>query len=239
MVEAVLFDFGGTLFDYEPSNYSLLGDVARKFGKDIQDTDPILSLAFQRQEEYIHSLLLQKKEYSMHWITDKDWRKGDDILLEAIGIHSKEAKEALAQRFHDRKIFHYTLFPDAYSTLEVLQSLGIKLGLVSNLSAKNVPGRYKMLEEHNLTQFFSSIVLSGERGVSKPNPKVFEFALEELSIKNPHDVYFVGDSYIFDVIGARNAGIGIPILIDTNKGREVDCIVIQSLSEILELIKNI
>jgi hypothetical protein len=32
MVEAVLFVFGGTLFDYKPTNYEILESIARKFG---------------------------------------------------------------------------------------------------------------------------------------------------------------------------------------------------------------
>jgi putative hydrolase of the HAD superfamily len=237
MIEAVLFDFGGTLFDYEPSNYSILAAVAREFGKTIKDTDPILSIAFQRQEEYIHELLLQKKEYSMRWMTDEDWRRGDDILLDTLNIHSKGAKLSLAERFHNRKMHDYSLFPDAHTTLEILQSRGLKLGILSNLPAKYVPDRYKMIEEHNLTPFFSTIVLSGERGVSKPNPKIFTIALEELGVSDPKKVIYVGDTYVFDVVGARNAGL-IPILLDTNKGRNVDCYVIKCLSELVEMAKK-
>ncbi|MBN2157577.1 MAG: HAD family hydrolase [Candidatus Lokiarchaeota archaeon] len=235
MVDAVLFDFGGTLFDYYPSNYSILGSVARQFGKNIQDTDPILSIAFQKQEEYIHTLLLQKKEYSTGWMTDQDWRRGDEILLETVGIHSTEAKEILAKRFLARKMHHYKIFPDAISTLEVLRKNEIKLGLVSNLPKKHVQDRYKMLNHSKLTEFFSSIVLSGERGVAKPNPAIFKIALEELHVNSPNNVFHVGDSYIFDAIGAKNSGI-TPILLDPNKGRVCDCTIIASLSEILNLL---
>ena len=94
-----------------------------------------------------------------------------------------------------------------------------------------------MLEEHNLTQFFSSIVLSGERGVAKPNPKIFAIALDELRISNPKNVFDVGDTYVFDVIGARNSRI-TPILIDTNKGRDCDCEIIGSLSEVIRIVKK-
>ncbi|MHA1111310.1 MAG: HAD family hydrolase [Promethearchaeota archaeon] len=236
MIEAVLFDFGGTLFDYEPTNYFILGSVAREFGMDIKDTDPILSLAFQKQEEFVHTLFLKQTEFKPGWMTDEDWRRGDEILLETLDLHSQEAKDALAQRFLARDYYCYTLFPDAYSTLDSFKKAGVKLGIVSNLGEKSVPARYKMLEEHNLTHFFSSIVLSGERGVSKPNPKIFSIALEELEISNPQNVYHVGDSYIFDVIGARDSGIN-PILIDANKGRTHDCWVIGSLSETLTLLE--
>jgi putative hydrolase of the HAD superfamily len=237
MVEAVLFDFGGTLFDYEPSNYSILGNVARQFGKNIKDTDPILSVAFQRQEDFIYTLFQKQKEFKSGWITEENWRRGDEILLETIGLHSQESKDILAQRWHARDYFYcYKLFPDAYSTLDSLTRLGVKLGIVSNLGERGVPRRYEMIKEHNLTQFFSTIVLSGERGVAKPNPKIFSIALGELEVKSPKNVYHVGDSYVFDVLGARDSGI-IPILLDTNKGSTRKCKIIGSLSEILTLLK--
>lgn len=235
MVEAVLFDFGGTLFDFWPSNYSILGDVAREFGMKVEDTDPRLSLAFQKQEEFIHSLLLQKEKYSVRLMSSEDWKKCDDILLDELEIHSKEAKQRLYDKFQERSYYEYTLFPDTFNTLKTIKDAGIKLGLVSNLGKKGVPLRYRMLDENNLTQFFSSIVLSGERGVAKPNPRIFEIALEELEINNPNNVYHVGDSYYFDVVGARKVGIQ-GVLLDPIKGRRCDCEVISSPSGILTLL---
>jgi len=236
MTEAVLFDFGGTLFDYNPTNYSILADVAREFGLTIENSDPLLSRAFQLQEEYIHSLMIERNEFSMDWMTSHDWRRCDEILLKTLNIKSQLALEMLVKKFQARGMFHYKIFPDTYSTLKSLKDSGIKLGVVSNLPAKYVPDRYKMLKQYNLVQFFSSIVLSGERGVSKPNPEIFLIALKELGVSLPDQVYHIGDSYIFDVIGAKNSSI-IPILFDPNKGRNCDCRSIRSLSEIIEIIK--
>ena len=116
-----------------------------------------------------------------------------------------------------------------------MKNAGIKIGLVSNLGKKNIQKRYDMLDEFNLTQFFSSIILSGEIGVHKPDSKVFSAALDELNIRNPKDVYHVGDSYYFDVLGARKLGI-VGVLLDTNKGRICDCEIIGSPSGILPLL---
>ena len=134
--------------------------------------------------------------------------------------------------FDSNEAWQYT------SVINKLKKDGIKLGIVSNLDANGVTDRYKMLKGNNLTQFFTSIVLSGEIGVSKPDPKIFSIALEELEIRSPQNVFHVGDSYIFDVLGAKDSGI-IPILIDTNKGRKLDCQIIGSLSEIITLVKEI
>ncbi len=234
-VEAVLFDFGGTLFDFKPSNYHILGSVAREFGMDIKDTDPRLSLAFQKQEEYIHTLMLQKKNYSIRSMTPQDWKNCDDVLLESLGIHSQAVKQRLYEKFQERSYWVYIIFPDTFDTLKTLKEAGIKIGLVTNLGERGVPKRYEMLDEFNLTQFFSSIVMSGERGIEKPDPKIFSITLEELNVKDPSKVYHVGDSYYMDVQGARKLGI-TGVLLDTNKGRKCDCDIIGSPSGILTLI---
>lgn len=234
-VEAVLFDFGGTLFDFKPSNYHILGSVAREFGMDIEDTDPRLSLAFQKQEEYIHTLMLKKEKYSITSITPQDWKNIDDILIKSLGIHSQAAKQRLYDKFQERSYWVYDIFPDTFDTLKTLKEAGIKIGLVTNLGEKGVPKRYEMLDEFNLTQFFSSIVMSGEKGIEKPYPKNFLIALEELKIKDPSKVHHVGDSYYMDVQGARSAGI-TGVLLDTNKGRKCDCEIIGSPSGILSLL---
>jgi HAD superfamily hydrolase (TIGR01549 family) len=237
MIEGVLLDFGGTMYEYNPPNYAILADTAREFGMDISNSDPILSIAFQRQEEYINNLLLQRPEYSMKSITDEDWRRGDEILLKTLDIHSQDAKDFIAKRFHERDYYYYNIFPDTHSTLKTLSDMGKKLGVVSNLGAKGVPRRYEMLEESKIRHFFSSIVLSGERGVAKPNPKIFEIAVKELNIDAQYLLH-VGDSYYFDVVGARNAGIGYQLLLDTNMGRKCDCKLIKSLKEIIDYVKH-
>jgi len=49
----------------------------------------------------------------------------------------------------------------------------------------------------------------------------------------------IGDSYIHDVLGARAVGI-TPILLDRVQrlqGHEVDCLLVHSLTELLELLE--
>ena len=40
----------------------------------------------------------------------------------------------------------------------------------------------------------------------KPNKRIFELALEKACL-SPEDVWYIGDNYQCDVMGARNAGI--------------------------------
>ncbi len=51
-----------------------------------------------------------------------------------------------------------------------------------------------------------AVVISGEHGVAKPDPAIFQLALAELG-SDPKDAWCVGDSLATDVAGAHRAGI--------------------------------
>ena len=101
---------------------------------------------------------------------------------------------------------HVTVDPEA---IQVLKSLSDKtLAVISNYD--HPPGVYSMLDRHGLREFFDSVVISGEVGVKKPDPRIFSFALDKAGL-NPAEVAYVGDTQE-DMQAARAAGI-FPILI--------------------------
>ena len=53
-----------------------------------------------------------------------------------------------------------------------LKAAGYRLGVISNWdeSARS------LLDEHGLTEYFDTIVISSEVGIAKPEPEIFEFA---------------------------------------------------------------
>lgn len=79
-----------------------------------------------------------------------------------------------------------------------------KLGLVSNFAYP--PGLWRILQRFNLAKFFDVVIVSGELGLRKPHPKIFEAALEALGVKAAEAV-FIGDSLKADVFGAKKAGL--------------------------------
>jgi putative hydrolase of the HAD superfamily len=87
--------------------------------------------------------------------------------------------------------------------LEKLKSL-YKLAIVSNFAY--APGLHRILNHFNLKQFFDTIIISGEFGFRKPNPKIFEEAVRKLNVKSENSV-FIGDSLKADIYGAHKVGI--------------------------------
>jgi putative hydrolase of the HAD superfamily len=125
------------------------------------------------------------------------WR---DALVASGGDVSLAAE--LAQEFRSIRCAHQPLDPDAYAVLEDLSRDRV-LGLVTN-GAPSV--QRTKLAGTTLAPYFKTIVISGEVGIPKPEPRIFELALERLGVA-PQEAAMVGDSRPRDVAGARATGM--------------------------------
>lgn len=79
-----------------------------------------------------------------------------------------------------------------------------RLGIVTNGPAEHQMEKASALE---LTKWIPRefIVVSGAVGVAKPEAGIFEVALQK--IQPDQDVYYIGDSFGNDVLGAKQAGL--------------------------------
>ena len=112
---------------------------------------------------------------------------------------------------------HISLDPEAHSVLRTLHR-SKKLALVTNFD--HPPHVHSVLSTLGLTPYFDSIVISAEVGVKKPDPRIFDAALEQTAMK-PEEVIYVGDTDD-DTKAARAAGM-VPILIQRdNEGNAFD-----------------
>ncbi len=98
---------------------------------------------------------------------------------------------------------HGELYPGSTELLENLRS-STSLGLVTNGLGDVQRSR---IERLGLERYFDVIVISGEVGVSKPDPAIFELAFAGLGFPPSDTVVMVGDSLSSDMRGAANAGI--------------------------------
>jgi len=86
-------------------------------------------------------------------------------------------------------------------------------------------------EDWGVAPYFDTLIVSDVVGFHKPDPRIFDIALEALQVPAEKAIH-VGDDYEADVQGARAAGIK-PVLLD-RKGQhqDVDCLRIHSLKEL-------
>lgn len=89
--------------------------------------------------------------------------------------------------------------------LSFLKGQNIRTGVISNITYCGEIVRERI---HNLLpgHDFDFIIATSEYMFRKPNKRIFELALEKACL-SPEDVWYIGDNYQCDVMGARNAGI--------------------------------
>jgi REG-2-like HAD superfamily hydrolase len=121
-------------------------------------------------------------------------------------------------------------YPDVIDTLRRAHERGLVQGVVSDWGTDLVP----LLHAHELTQHLDFVVASAAMGAAKPHADIFRFALARAGL-TPADVLYVGDSYISDVLGARAVGIAAVLLDREGTAPPVDCTVIGSLADLLDV----
>lgn len=139
------------------------------------------------------------------------------------------------------KINSTELFNDTISTLEQLKSLEIPVYLLSNsIFKKNV--MRKFINQYDLEKYFVNIHFSADYKIRKPHKDLFQIVFDEIKKSDnsieKKQVYYIGDNFKADVLGAENFGF-TPVFLnrkhdtEINKGNFME---IKSLSELVQLI---
>ena len=93
-------------------------------------------------------------------------------------------------------------YPDAAPTLAELKRRRYRLGVVANQN----PGTEERLAAWGLLQYFDVAAASAELGVAKPDPAIFQWALERAGCA-PGEAVLVGDRLDNDIAPAKALGL--------------------------------
>ena len=116
------------------------------------------------------------------------------------------------------------MLPGVPEALTAMREGGLQLAVVSN-SDGSVE---QSLETAGLRPYFGPVMDSFVVGHEKPDPRIFEHALEACAA-HPERTVHVGDLYAADVVGARAAGVH-PVLLDPfDDWGEVDCVTLPDI----------
>jgi putative hydrolase of the HAD superfamily len=125
---------------------------------------------------------------------------------------------------------HFEMYDDVPEALGVLQALGVRMGLISN--------SHRPLSTFSahfaLPDLMTVTVSSAEFGVMKPDPRIFQEALDRMAVSAGQAV-MVGDSLAHDVLGARQVGMR-GVLLDRHSqatGLDASIPVIQTLRDLV------
>ena len=94
------------------------------------------------------------------------------------------------------------LYPEVLALLPSLRRR-YRLALITNGASDTQRGSLRML---GIEQAFDAVVISGEVGVAKPDPAIFQVALRDLGV-GPEQAWHIGDDPLTDIAGAHAAGL--------------------------------
>jgi len=129
-------------------------------------------------------------------------RQAWTAALADLGIDDPQLVRFLIDTFPRERSRRHVVFPDSVPTLNRLAQRH-RLALITN----GIPElQNEKLDRGRLTPYFDPILISGGLGIAKPDPRIFQIALEKLRVQ-PDRAVMVGDNLNRDVQGARRAGL--------------------------------
>jgi len=97
-------------------------------------------------------------------------------------------------------------FPYALEVLNQLKNK-YKLALITNvLHTTTAEKVQEILDKAGIPDVFDIVVVSSEVGYSKPNPRIFEIALNSLEVE-PEEAVMIGNIISTDIFGANRIGM--------------------------------
>jgi HAD superfamily hydrolase (TIGR01662 family) len=197
-VEAVIFDVGNTLVF---PDWDRIIDLAGQFCSIEQKATDLharfngILCSADGDERFLQ--MLSSRDVASGW----HFR----LLFNQLGVNEGNVAEiwrALEGSHLDRHLWAQ-VNPDARGVLDSLRKRGYRLAAISNTEDGRIAN---LLEETGLAEFLLFNLDSFVEGVAKPDPQIFERALERLDVA-PAQALFVGDSLKQDVYGAQASGL--------------------------------
>lgn len=143
------------------------------------------------------------KEYTDTVPLLKDYREQTWIkTLEAFGKPDPKLGISMWEAYYKERTSRHIMIPGAVDVLTQLHER-FKIVMLTN----GVPGvQWEKINKAGIEGLFDAIVISGEVGIGKPDPRIFDHALS-LAGASRDEALMVGDSPKRDIEGAINASI--------------------------------
>lgn len=123
--------------------------------------------------------------------------------MASVNLHNPKLTAAVAHLYETIRTDRIHPVEGALDTLQTLRERQIRMVLVTNGDAS---GQRRKIERFHLEAFFDAILIEGECGVGKPDPRIYQRALDALKLP-PEDVWMVGDNLEWEVRGPQKLGI--------------------------------
>lgn len=198
MIEAVLFDWGGTLSTYAQIDLADMWQLAAHHF-DPARSDEIRSKLTEIEAETFARTTGDQTSATLRQILE---RASADLGLDVTEAVLEEA----GTHYLDSWTPHILHEADAGEVLRWIKARGWRTGLLSNTHWPRTFHEH-FLERDGLAELLDARLYTSELSHMKPHPSVFAAALDAVGVHDPARAVFVGDRLHDDVFGARSAGM--------------------------------
>ncbi|KAB1155731.1 YjjG family noncanonical pyrimidine nucleotidase [Flavobacterium luteum] len=195
IITDVFFDLDHTLWDFEKNSALAFETIFKNYQIEI-DLDKFL-------KHYIPINLKYWEMYRMEQITQIQLRFGR--LKDTFDLIAYEIEDEKINLLSDKYIHYLPKYNHLFEgTIEILEYLRpkYKLHIITNGFAEIQNNK---LNNANISHYFQTITNSEMAGVKKPNPIIFEHALDKAQAKKESSI-MIGDCLEADIYGAIHSG---------------------------------
>jgi len=189
----IFFDADGTLFDYDVAEATALRGA-------FENCD----LPFEHRVGPLYSEINAGiwRDFELGKITQQRLRtERFDRLFDAVGLTADSAE--FSRHYLTILGAQTDLLDGAESLVRALVGR-VHMLLITNGLAEVQQPRFA---SSSIRDCFAEIVISGEIGLAKPDPAIFDFAFERIGRPAKERVLMVGDNLGSDILGGANYGI--------------------------------
>ena len=227
-IEHLFFDLDHTLWDFDKNSAETLSElfVELELNAHISNMNAFIQVYQQINAKYWD--LYNHGKVSKSMVRTGRFK---DTLDHFKVPKVDELADIFGAAYIDRSPKKRHVFEGAYETLAYLKER-YQLHIITNGFTEV---QYSKLNNCDLTHFFDLILCTEEVGVNKPNPLVFQTALERTNALASKSI-MIGDNPETDIKGAQNCGLHTILFNPHSAHYEVDSIQINALKELTNLL---
>ena len=231
MIQTVIFDLDDTIYDFETPHKRAYEKMCREAARRLPVSAEMFSDAYLRSyDELRRRMGINYDTGAMHSRVLRI-----QCALEELGQPLFPHVLDLYHLYWDEIVENAVAEPGIPEVLQLLGEKGIPVGIGTNMTALV---QYCKLEKLGLGQYIRFMVTSDESNCDKPDRRFFELCMQKSGTAAEHCL-FVGDNYVFDYEGARNAGMHAFWYNRKNQPDHPDCPhMLKSHYELLEMIRR-
>jgi len=227
--KAIFLDWDDTIGDWTTAEHKALQDIYVHYH---------LDQLYPAFEDYLNAYKPYNLElwgrYGRGEVT-KEWLHLQRFLkpiedLQLMNDELQDMAHTMGNEFLQLTNKYFSLLPDAEQVVKYLATK-YPLTIISN-GFKEV--QYYKFEHSGLAPCFTHTLISEEVGINKPQPGIFEIALQRNGI-TADEALMIGDSYTSDIAGAKAAGID-QIWIHEGETAETATYIVPKITDVMTII---